>query len=113
MILIVEKERIVGLSLKLELEKLNKKIVLVASWEEAKEIMKTERPLCIISGDDLLRHQDKHHIIHNLLIKKNISVLFTTSGHVPETSYDLDIIDVARKPFLLEELKKKIESFLN
>ncbi len=114
MILIVEKERIVGLSLKHSLEKLHKKVIVANDWDEAREIILKQKPTCVITGDeDLFGHIDKKNIIHNVLVKRNISVIFTTFDTVPETSYDINVLNVLRKPFANEDLKTQLEELLN
>ena len=114
MILIVEKECIVGLSIRQSLEKLNKTVCVVKDWDEAREIIIKRKPFCVITGDeDLFEHIDKRNIIHNFLIKRNISVIFTTFDEVPDTAYDINIINVLRKPFANEELNEQLEELLS
>ena len=113
MILIVEKECIVGLSIKQSLEKLKRPVCVVKDWDEAREIILKQKPSCVITGDTaLFNHADKRNIIHNYLVKRNISVIFTTFDSIPETSYDINVVNVLRKPFVNEELNEQLEELL-
>ncbi len=101
MILIVEKEHDLRVSLRRMMEKENKDVTFAADWDEAQDLCVNQKPSCVITGDtELFDHANRRSIIHNLLVKRNTSVIFTTYSEIPDTIYDINVIKVLKKPFI-------------
>jgi hypothetical protein len=98
MILIIESNFIVALSLKKSLKTYSSNIVIKATLKDSIEIICENKLECIIATEKILTEHGQHYNIHNYLIKRNIPLVLLISVKFINTSYDLNIIGVYYKP---------------
>ncbi len=99
MILIIESNFIVALSLKNSLKLFSNTIVIKPTLKNAIEIICENTPDYIIATEEILCEYGQSYNIHNYLIKRNVPIVLLTANGMIDTPYDLNIIDVFYKPF--------------
>jgi DNA-binding response OmpR family regulator len=99
MILIIESNFIVALSLKKSLKMRATNVVIKATLKDAIDIISQNKLECIIAAEEILTEYGQNYNIHNYLIKKNIPIVFLTATGLKNPRYDLNIIGTHYKPF--------------